>query len=160
MLDYQSVRTYRDLLQALKKASDEQLDMPIQCTDSHPVDEYVYALKSGICLGTVDELDLRYARSVKDNRRNGDELVLFCDGNPFGEDGATGYVMKDASESPEPIDAIEFRDRFEPVYPDDHDESRDWTGPAQKLVDRRPRKPGQGTEAEILSHRLRGASQD
>jgi hypothetical protein len=45
MVEYESLRTYRDLLEALQKATDEQLDTQIQCTDSHPVDEHVYKLK-------------------------------------------------------------------------------------------------------------------
>jgi hypothetical protein len=45
MIAHQSVRTYRDLLDALQKASGEQLNMPIQCADSHPVDEHDYELK-------------------------------------------------------------------------------------------------------------------
>ena len=32
------------------------------------------------------------------------------------------------------------RERLEPVYPEDHDDSRDWTGPAQKLADQTPGK--------------------
>ena len=59
MIEYQSLRTYRDLLEALQHASDEQLDMKIQCTNSHPVDEYVHELKPIVCMGTVDGLDLR-----------------------------------------------------------------------------------------------------
>jgi hypothetical protein len=157
MLDYQSVRTYRDLLQALQKATDEQLEMPIQCADSHPVDEHVHTLKQAICLGTVDELEMRYARSVKDNRRIGDELVLFCDGNPFAEDGATGYVMNDAPEPCESAIPLDTYDRLRAVYPADHDESRDWTGPAQKLYDQRPRESGRGTLTEVLAYRSRSA---
>jgi len=154
MSEYYSIRTYRDLLEALQAASEEQLSMPVQCVDSHPVDEYVHALKKAICLGTVDALDLRYTRSVVDNRRHGDELVLFCDGNPFGEDGASAYTMKEQSgESGE--DALtNFRDRMEPIYPDDHDESRDWTGPAQIIADQTPRNRGQGTVAETLASRI------
>lgn len=153
MLDFQSVRTYRDLFVALQNASDEQLDMPIQCADSHPVDEHVHKLKQAICLGTVDTLELRYARSVKDNRRNGDELVLFCDGNPFGEDGASGHTLKSKSDSNEPENPTILLERFEPIYPDDHDETRDWTGPAQKHYDQEKRESGRGTLAEILSYR-------
>ncbi len=83
MIAHQSVRTYRDLLDALQKASDGQLNMPIQCADSHPVDEHVYELKQAICLGTVDELDLRYARSVIDTpspRRTFVSVSAYCFG--------------------------------------------------------------------------------
>ncbi len=130
--------------------------MPIQCTDSHPVGEHVYTLKRVICMGTVDELDLRYARGVSDNRRHGNEIVLFCDGNPFGEDGACAYTMKDSEKSNLEDDNVkrgDFFERLEPVYPEGHDESRDWTGPAQKLADQQPRKRTQGTLGEILKNR-------
>ncbi len=145
-------------LRALQKASDQQLDMPIQIADSHPADESVHALQQVICLGTVDELVLRSARSVNDNRRNGEELVLCCDGNPFGEDGATSYVIKDAPESCESAEPLDSRDRLQAVYPDDHDDSRDWTGPAQRLADQRLREPGRGTIAEVLVNRTRDAN--
>jgi len=85
--EYHSIRTYRDLLEALQAASEDQLSMPVQCVDSHPVDEYVHTLKKAIC-------------------------------------------------------------------PDDHDESRDWTGPAQLIADQTPRNPGQGTLAETLASRI------
>ncbi len=150
MARYHSIRTYRDLLDALQSASEEQLDMPVQCADSRPVDEQVHVLKKAICLGTVDELSLRYARSVVDNRRNGEELVLFCDGNPFGEDGAIAYTMIDRSDVPDEDVLTNFRQRMEPIY---HDESRDWTGPAQKIADQVPRNSGRGTMVEILSSR-------
>ena len=155
MIDYQSVRSYRDLLAALQNASEEQLDMPIQCVDSHPVDEHVYVLKQAICLGTVDDLDLRYARSVNDNRRNGNELVLFSDGNPFAVDGATSYMMKETAGASESENSIEFRDRLEPVYPEGHDASQDWTGPAQMIADQQPSRRGRGTLRDILEHRSR-----
>lgn len=158
MIEYESLQTWRELMDALKNATDEQLDMPIQCTDSHPVDEYVYTLKRAICLGTVDELDLRYARSVRDNRRHGNELVLFCDGNPFGEDGASSYTMKESTKSDDDAKALNFRDRLEPNYPEDHDDSRDWTGPAQKLADQQPRKQGRGTLRDVLKNRMRNSS--
>ncbi len=154
MIAYQSLHTYRDLLEALQNASEEQLDMRIQCTDSHPVDEYVYKLKQAICIGTVDDLDLRYARSVNDNRRNGNEIVLFCDGNPFGEDGRTASTLKDTETARDSKNAENFFDRLEPVYPEDHDESRDWTGPAQKLADQIPRKRTEGTLKDILKNRM------
>jgi hypothetical protein len=155
MIAYQSLRTYRDLLEALQNASDKQLDMRIQCTDSHPVDEYVHKLKQVICIGTVDDLDLRYARSVNDNRRNGNEVVLFCNGNPFGEDGRTASTLKDTETASDSKSGKDFFDRLEPVYPEDHDDSRDWTGPAQKLADQIPRKRTEGALKDILKNRMR-----
>ncbi len=158
MITYQTLRTYRDLLEALKSASDQQLDMRIQCTDSHPVDEYVHKLKQVVCMGTVDDLDLRYVRSVVDNRRNGNEIVLFCDGNPFGEDGRTANILKDTAIASDSKSENDFFERLDPVYPEDHDDSRDWTGPAQKLADQVPRKRTEGTLKDILRNRINRGS--
>lgn len=149
MIEYQSITTYRELLAALQEASDEQLDLPIQCVNSHPVDEYVYELQQVICLGTVDALGLRYARSVTDNRRHGDELVLFSDGNPYGEDGAIAYEVDQAYEGREPFK------HHKPVYSANHDASMDWTGPAQELADGEERKRPHGTMKDVLRNRLR-----
>ena len=104
--------------------------------------------------GTVDDLDLRYARSVNDNRRNGNEIVLYCDGNPFGEDGRTGSTLSDTETTSDTKIATGFFDRLEPVYPEDHDDSRDWTGSAQRLADQVPRKRTEGTLKDILKNRM------
>jgi len=120
MIEYRSITTYRDLLEALQQANEEQLDLPIQCVNSHPVDEYVYTLQQVICIGTVDALDLRYARSVRDNRCNGEELVLFSDGNPHAEDGAVSYAVDDTFEGEEP-----FRHHDQSTHPIT---MRAWTG--------------------------------
>ncbi len=149
MIKYRSITTYRELLAALQKASEEQLDLPIQCVNSHPVDEYVYNLQQVICLGTVDALGLRYARSVIDNRRNGDELVLLSDGNPYGEDGAVAYEVDQTYEGTEPFK------NHKPIYPKNHDPSMDWTGPAQKLADDQERKHSHGTLKDVLRNRTR-----
>lgn len=61
MIQYQSIRTYRDMLEALQAASEDQLNMPMQCADSHPVDEHVHTLTKAICVGTVDAPDLPFA---------------------------------------------------------------------------------------------------
>ncbi|TWU02906.1 hypothetical protein Pla52n_39940 [Stieleria varia] len=61
--------------------------------------------------------------------------------------------MKAQSDAAEGDAQTNFRGRMEPIYPDDHDESRDWTGPAQKIADRVTRKSGRGTLVEILSSR-------
>jgi len=149
MIEYRSVTTYRGLLEALQQASEEQLDLPIQCVKSHPVDEHVYALQQVICIGTVDALGLRYARSVTDNRRNRDELVLFSDGNPHGEDGAVAYEVDETFEGKEPFK------HHKPIYPPDHDPSMDWTGPAQELADSQQRKRPHGTLRDVLRNRMR-----
>ena len=139
-----SVRTYRDLLEKLQACSKEQLDQPIQVVKGHPVDEYVYELQAAVCFATVDDLDLRYARSVTDNRRHGEELVIYTDGNPHGECGAIAYEMKGDLDS--------LKDN--PIYPKGHDESADWTGPAQALVDAKERPEGKGTLGPVLLHRF------
>lgn len=149
MIEYRSITTYRELLAALQEASEGQLDLPIQCVNSHPVDEYVYKLQQVICLGTVDALGLRYARSVTDNRRNGDELVLFSDGNPYAEDGAVAYEVDQTYEGKE------LFKHHKPIYPGNHDPSMDWTGPAQKLADGKERKRPHGTLEDVLRNRMR-----
>lgn len=123
----------------------QQLAQPIQLTTGYPVDEHVYELKQGIVLGTVDALELRYARSVTDNRRHGDHVILYADHNPFGEDGAIAYEWKGSIEDVEE----------HPIYPKDHDPSADWTGPAQKLADQvgPPERTGRA-ETAILKNRI------
>ena len=74
--------------------------------------EYVYALQQGIVIGTVDDVGLLYTRSVTDNRRHGQQLVIYTDGNPFGEDGAVAYKY-DSNAEANPF-------RHKPIYPDDH----------------------------------------
>lgn len=137
------IRTWQDVLEALKKATPEQLAQPVKICESFPMDEHVHELQQGICLATVDELDLRYARSVLDNRRHGDHLVIFTDGNPFGEDGAIAYQYE----------AGEHLNK-NPIYPKGYDDSQNWTGPAQKLADKQKRKRGKGVLGAILVNRL------
>ena len=117
--------------------------------NSHPVDEYVYKLQKVICFGTVDALGLRYARSVTDNRRNGQELVLFSDGNPHGEDGAVAYEFDSSQKTDIPFG------RGKSIYPKDFDPSMDWTGPAQKIADAEQRKAAHGTLKDVLNNRMR-----
>lgn len=138
---FKEVETWADMLKALQQMTPEQLQQPIQSVQGHPMDDYVYELQQGICLGTVDEIGLKYTRSVKDNRRHGDEVILYTDGNPFGEDGAVAYeLLPDGGDKP--------------IYPKDHDESKDWTGPAQKLADQNVCESDNLTVA-ILSNRLK-----
>jgi hypothetical protein len=86
---------------------------------------------------------------VTDNRRNGEELVLFSDGNPFGEDGAVAYEVDHTYEGEGLLK------HHNPIYPKNHDASMDWTGPAQELADRQPLKRPHGTLEGILRHRMR-----
>jgi hypothetical protein len=89
------IKTYRDLLGKLKQLSDEQLDQPVQVAHFEatlkPV-EFCPAL----AIATVGELQLPFARSIVDNKFHADEVVIFCDWNPFAEDGASGYLQKPA----------------------------------------------------------------
>ena len=91
---------------------------------------------------------------MNNNRRNGDEIVLFCDRNPFGVDGKTGSILKKTESTTGHGKPTDFFDRLEPVYPKDHDDSKDWTGPAQKLADLVPRKRTEGTLKDILNNRM------
>ena len=145
MITYKEIETWDDLLRALQKASAEQLTQPVQICEGHPCDDYVHELTQGICMGTIDELEIKYARSVNDNRRHGEHLVIFTDGNPHGEDGAIAY---------------EGMGKKTPIYSKDHDDSQDWTGPAQKLVDAEERKKGHGTLGPVLVNRLRSMDAD
>jgi len=149
MIKYEEIETLGDLLQALKKASPEQLAQPVQTCEGHPCDDHVYELQQGLIISTVDELNLRYARSSKDNRRNGDELVIYTDGNPFSENGASAYEVTLEKENEEL-----FR-KERAIFPKGHDDSCDWTGPAQKLADEQEREKGKGTLGVILKQRLK-----
>jgi hypothetical protein len=115
------VTTWGDLLVALKQLTTKHLEQPIQIQIHHPDDSHVFELQRSVCLGTVDEHELRYVRSVVDNRRHGDELILSTDYNGHAEDGVVAYDG--------------FGDEAKAIYPDGHDESADWTGPAQKIAD-------------------------
>lgn len=123
---YSEIEIWEDVLRVLQEASPEQLKQPVQICDHHPVEDYVHGLKPGIALGIVDALEIKYARSVTDNRRHGEHLIIYTDYNPYAEDGAIAYEW-DLENDCEHI----------PIYPKDHDESKDWTGPAQRLIDQK-----------------------
>ena len=116
------VTTWADLLEQLKQLPPEKLAEPIQGVKHHPSDDHVFALCPAVVLGTVDELELRYARSSVDNCRHGDELVLFFDHNPYGKKGNAAYSMDEDG-------------KLTPIFGDKHSALSDWTGPAQKLAD-------------------------
>lgn len=125
------ISTYRELRDFLNNLPDDckQLDQPVQFVKSHPMpDEHVFELIPAIVIGTVDDLGLKYVRSSVDNRRHGDELVLFCDANGHSITGSTGTQYKDAFDLLDETKGIK-------LYPVGHDDSADWSGPAQKLVD-------------------------
>lgn len=143
------LKTYQDLLDFLKEASPQQLEQKVQVVKSHPVYEYVHPLEPAICVGTIDELGILYARSSVDNQRHGDELVLFTDGNGFGEDGATSYELPSLSKWEKLKQRVYWRicfwlnarpcngffEKGKSHYPKNHSERADWTGPAQKIAD-------------------------
>lgn len=94
-------------------------------------------------------MGLLYARSVTDNRRHGEQLVIYTDGNPFGEDGAVAYEY-DSNATPKFMGL-----RHKPIYPEDYTPDQDWTGPAQQLVDAQNLPINQQkTQAAVLRHRV------
>jgi hypothetical protein len=146
-MEIKEVSTYGDLLKVLQILSPEQLAQPAQVVKSHSVHEKVLAALPIICVGTVDSLGLLYIRSSKDNRRHGDEVILFLDSNPFGKNGAIAY---------EAIGADIFGE-CTPIFPKDYNrEEQDWTvsGTAKKRVDETIQELPDGSLGPILRHRL------
>ncbi len=142
-----SVETWGDLLKILGTMTPEQLDQPVQVIESHPCWDHVREGQKGICIGTVDDMQIAYFRSVTDNRRRGEQVVLFTDGNPYAEDGAIGYEWMDDGED-------------KPIYRKNHCDEMDWTGPAQRIADARESCQGEGTEHHVINHRLKGPMLD
>lgn len=122
--DVSEVRTYRDLLEALGRLTDEELDQLCQVARYNGCDAFVHEGQPVYCLGAVDQLGLRYFRSCSDNRRRGSQIVLMTDASPFGEDGHIGYELGGF-----------FTDPPKKLYPGTFTPDQDWTGPAQKLAD-------------------------
>lgn len=154
---FQEIKTLGDLLTALQACDENQLKQPLQVCKGHPVDEHVHALQKGIVFGTLDALEIRYARSVVDNRRHGDDLVIYTDGNPFGKEGAKAYMLVDPNDDPnENISSKELFERMKqrPIHPENHDDSADWTGPAQKIEDVKQNKSGDKLESAIINSRI------
>lgn len=144
------IETWNDLLEALKTASPEQLQQPVQICQHHPVDEYVHELMQGICFGTVDEMDLRYTRSVTDNRRHGEHLIIYADNNPFAEDGAIAHEIDLNTE----VGQGQLFNKIKSIYPKNFTKDQDWTGPAQKIEDAKDRKRGKGFLVPLLKKRI------
>lgn len=117
------IETYEDLLRRLQALTPDQRKQRVQVARAPADYSEVVALDPVVGLYAVDEAGFDYARSSVDNRRHGDELVLVYDANLFAKDGAIAYEM-DAE------DLIFDK----PIYPPGHDDSADWTGPAQKLA--------------------------
>lgn len=133
------IETYGDLLKYLQ-SKPEILEQKIQIAPHNPNCDEVLALEPCFAIGTVDEMfeHSRYIRSSNDNSYNPDEVVILSDWNPFGEDGATSYLI-DFSDGPENETEEERIDRFlgknNPQYGLGYKEETDWTGPAQKIFD-------------------------
>lgn len=109
---------YKDILRIVSAMNDEQLEQKAQVVISGVSDDHVYECLPVISLQTINDLEIQYARSSVDNRRHGNDFVLFTDIHPFELSGCDGYDITYGCE-----------ERF----PADHDESADWTGPAQAL---------------------------
>lgn len=122
------IETYRDLLEVLNTFSEEQLNQNVQSLIESPVRQEVNKLEPVLAIATIDELGIKYVRSSVNNERNGNEIVLFRDYNGFGENGAVAYEYPDG---------VNFRDdsKRKSIFTKDHNDKKDWTGPAQKIVD-------------------------
>jgi hypothetical protein len=116
------INNWNDLSQLINKMMPAQRLQPVQIIDSHPCEDHVHELRLGILFCTIGEMELKYCRSSVDNRYHDDEFAIYTDCNPFAENGAAAYELKEGG-----ID--------EPIFPKGHDESSDWTGPAQKSLD-------------------------
>ncbi len=150
---YAVIETWKDLLEVLKTVSSEQLQQPVQICQHHPIDEYVHPLMQGICFGTVDEMDLKYARSVTDNRRHGEHLIIYADCNPFAEDGAIAYEIELNGE----VEKGQLFNKRKSIYPKKFTDDQNWTGPAQKIEDAKDRKRGKGVLIPLLKKRINEA---
>ncbi len=84
--------------------------------------------------------------------RNGDEIVLLLDHISFGICGAIAHEI-DFKKKGKDI----FRNS-KPIYPKGHTKNADWTGPAQKIFDKKsskkPVKEFPSYEGEILRNRV------
>lgn len=138
------IETWADLERLIAKMTPEQKAQRVQAVRTHPDDEHVNRMDHGIAFAKVGDLEIRYCRSAVDNRHHDEEFVILLDRNMHAKDGAIAYDM----------DTEKPFSKEKPIYPKDHDESADWTGPAQKLLDatrERPSFPKVYQQAEIAS---------
>ena len=151
-MEVQDVQTYGDLLRILQTLTPEQLAQPAQVVKSHPIHEKVLTAFPIICVGTVDKLGLLYVRSSKDNRRHGEEVILFLDGNPHSKNGAIAWQLN----------GDDFAKGLPgtPIFPPDFSPDQDWTGPAQKLVDETVQELPDGSLGAVLRYRLNSIDKD
>jgi hypothetical protein len=115
------LNTWEDLGKLIEKMTPEQRSQAVQIVRSHPCEDHIHELEPGISFSTIGELELMYCRSSVDNRHHKNEFVIYTDCNPFAENGASAYELTEEGEIP--------------IFHSGHDESADWTGPAQRILD-------------------------
>ena len=84
--------TYRQILEALKQLSDEQLDQEAELTIGTYDD--VVPLHSVIGFGTVQFYEYEATRSSVDNRHHPEKHIFLCDFNLYAEDGTMGFDLE------------------------------------------------------------------
>ena len=128
------VNTWADLAKAISKLSKAEQSQPVQVVKVHVHNDAVNALLPGICLGSVGALEIRFARSVIDNKKHEEHIVLQVDGNPFGEVGSCAYEMV--------TKIVKGKKKYfwHPCFPENHTDECDWSGPAQKIVKAKEKK--------------------
>ena len=89
---------WKELGEKITALTDEQRSQPVQVVNVSPNGNHVNELMPGVEIDTVDGFGIYAARSIVDNKRNGDEVVLLIDHNPFGEDGVVAWEWKQGEE--------------------------------------------------------------
>ena len=117
-----AIETYADLLAALQQMTPEQLSQTVQVASYNIDPDKVFPGRPVFMFGTVDELEIDYFRSADDNRRHGEQFLLLCDSHPYSKSGVIAWEMD-----------LENAKFDVPIYPTNHDDECDWTGPAQKI---------------------------
>jgi hypothetical protein len=82
---------WKELGEKIAALTDEQRLQPVQVVNISPNGNDVNELMPGVEIDTVDGFGIYAARSIVDNKRNGKEVVLLIDHNPFGEDGVIAW---------------------------------------------------------------------
>lgn len=83
--------TWKELGQAIVDMTEEQRQQPVQVVELEPSDDIVNELKPAYGIQSIEELGIEACRSIVDNKRHGEDVVLLIDANPFAEDGAVAY---------------------------------------------------------------------
>lgn len=140
------IDTWADLAKAISKLSKAQQSQPVQVVKVHVHDDAVNSLLPGICLGSVGALEIRFARSVTDNKKHEEHIVLQVDGNPFGEEGACAYEMVTKTVNGKK------KYLFHPCFPENHTDESDWSGPAQKIIKAKEKKQDIDPEKDLYEY--------